>query len=113
MNTKSDTNSMKIAALNDALRQHGTGGKIMLTPGIRSLGQKAVNEITAKIRSFDTFTEDNDPYGERDFGSIKVGCNKVFFKIEYYDRNMQYASPDPADSSVTVRVMTIMMADEY
>lgn len=56
---------------------------------------------------------DNDPYGEHDFGSLIVDGNKVFWKIDYYDKGMQYASPDPANLSVTVRVMTIMLADEY
>jgi Protein of unknown function (DUF3768) len=105
--------SRKIAALNDALRKHGTGGRIMLTPGIQSLGQSAIKEILNKVRGFDQFTVDNDPHNEHDFASITVGRNKVFFKIDYYDTNLQYASPDPADASKTCRVMTILLADEY
>ena len=111
MNTQAQ--AQKIAALNDALRQRGIGGRIMMTAGIQALGRGAVIEIMNKIREFDTFSEGNDPYGERDFGSITVDGNKVFWKVDYYDRNMQYASPNPADQSVTVRVMTIMLADEY
>ena len=113
MSTNDNADSAKIAAMNDALRQDGVGGKIMMTAGIQALGQKAVNNIIAQIRAFATFTEDNDPYCERDFGSIMFGNNKVFWKIDAYDRNLEYGSPDPTDPSVTVRVMTIMLAGEY
>jgi hypothetical protein len=35
------------------------------------------------------------------------------FKIEYYDENMEYGSPDPADAKLRRRVLTIMLAGEY
>ncbi len=103
----------KIAALNDALRRHGTGGRVMMTAGIQALGQKAVTEILARARAFDAFTPDNDPYQEHDFASLTVNGNKIFWKIDYYDSNMEYASPDPADATKTCRVMTILLAEEY
>ncbi len=105
--------TQKIAALNDALRKRGEGGRIMLTAGIQALGQATVNEIIHRVRAFDAFTNDNDPYREHDFASVVVGKNKIFWKIDAYDRNLQYASPDPTDPSVTIRVMTIMLAEEY
>ncbi len=108
-----NSEAQKIRDLNDALRRNGTGGRIMLTAGVQALGQAAVNEILHKVRAFDAFSKDNDPWGEHDFASVMVGKNKIFWKIDAYDRNLQYASPDPTDASVTIRVMTIMMADEY
>ncbi len=113
MNTQSPAAS-KIAALNDEFRRTGRGsGRIMMTAGIQALGEAGVNEVLAKIRAFNTFTKDNDPYGEHDFGKIEHNGNKIFFKFDYYDRHMQYASPDPADVSKTCRILTIMLADEY
>ena len=59
------------------------------------------------------FTPDNDPYGEHDFGSLTVARHKAFFKIDYYDQNLDFGSENPADASVTQRVLTIMLAEEY
>ena len=72
-----------------------------------------IDEIITKIRQFNNFTEDNDPYGEHDFGEIDYKENTVFWKIDYYDLNFEYGSENPEDSSVTKRVLTIMLAEEY
>jgi hypothetical protein len=37
----------------------------------------------------------------------------IFFKIDYFDKTLAYHSPDPSDPSVTERVITIMLAEEY
>ena len=38
---------------------------------------------------------------------------QIIFKIDYYDKNYEYASENPADVSKTARVLTIMLADDY
>ncbi|MEI7606098.1 MAG: DUF3768 domain-containing protein [Rhodospirillaceae bacterium] len=108
-----ESEAEKIAVLNDALRRHGTGGRIVITSGIQALGQEATNRILRKVRAFDKFSEGNNPYGERDFGAVSEGGEKIFWKINYYDRNMAYHSPDPADPTLTIRLLTIMLASEY
>lgn len=65
------------------------------------------------LRTFDNFTEDNDPYQEHDFGSFKHNNDKIFFKIDYYDKSMRFASNNPANQNETTRVLTIMLASEY
>ena len=110
---KTKSKPAKIRELNDQFRKTGIGGRLMITAGIKAMGEKAVAEIIAKVRSFDQFTNDNDPYGERDFGKIEHNGEDIFFKMDYYDRNLEYASPDPSDPKVTMRVMTIMTGMEY
>ncbi|WP_042467047.1 DUF3768 domain-containing protein, partial [Sphingomonas sp. FUKUSWIS1] len=36
----------------------------------------------------------------------------VYFKIDYYDAAFQYGSEDPADASITQRVLTIMVRED-
>jgi hypothetical protein len=108
-----DTRTDRIRALNDELRQHLLGGRAVMTPGIAALGQQAVERIVKTIAVFDDFCHANDPHEEHDFGSFEADGQTIFFKIDYYDKSLTYHSPDPSDSSVTERVITILLADEY
>ena len=108
-----DEKITRIRKLNDELRCMARGGSIMLTRGVAALGEAAANEVLAEVASFRDFTEDNDPHGEHDFGSFELAGEKIFWKIDYYDLELTYGSPDPADPTVTARVMTVMLAEEY
>lgn len=102
-----------IRALNDELRAFRRGGYVTITPGLQRLGQKALQAILQKVATFDSFTGDNDPYGEHDFGALEHDGQKIFWKIDAYDKSMEYGSPDPTNPDVTARVFTIMLASEY
>ena len=102
-----------IRDLNDNLRVHGRGGRLMMTVGIQALGAAKIRRIMEEIARFDKFTEDNDPYSEHDFGKVVVDGLKVLWKIDYYDKNLEFGSPDPSDPKLTTRVMTVMCSDEY
>jgi stage V sporulation protein SpoVS len=102
-----------IRALNDKLRSELTGGAAVMTTGVAALGVEAVNRAIKAISVFDDFCEKNDPYQEHDFGVIDIEGQKVFFKIDYYDKSRNMHSPDPSDPDVTERVLTIMLAEEY
>ena len=54
-----------------------------------------------------------DAHGERDFGQMTFRGQAVWFKIDYYDLALEYGSDDPADASVTRRVITIMLPGDY
>ncbi len=86
---------------------------IVITAGIRELGSDFLAEVTAAVAAFDTFTADNDPHSEHDFGALDVQGEKVFWKFDYYDLSLSAHSPDAADPAVTRRVLTIMLAHEY
>jgi len=104
----------RIQRLNDDARiglfRHGT---IVMTSGIQAFEDKLRAAVVAMVGDFDEFSEDNDPHGEHDFGSIDIAGHKIFWKIDYFDLDMKMHSPDPANQNVTHRVLTIMLANEY
>jgi Protein of unknown function (DUF3768) len=103
----------KIRALNDQLRQKLSTGVAVITTGVAALGPEAVDRIVQTISVFDDFCHANDPHQEHDFGSFQAEGETIFFKIDYFDNNLSCHSPDPTDPSVTKRVITIMLASEY
>ena len=102
-----------VRLMNDRFRQSFIGGSLMMTAGIIALGAAKQGLIFAEIKRFDGFTDDNDPWCEHDFGAIIVVEERIFFKIDYFNRNREWCSPDPADPEVTERVKTVMLATEY
>ena len=103
----------KIRALNDRLRIYGLGGTIVTTATLQARGAEFVEAALKKMREFDAFTEDNDPHHEHDFGRLEVLGEHLFWKIDYYDRELEYGSEDPADPSKTTRVLTLMLPTDY
>lgn len=105
----------RIRELNDRMRRFWflPQGEILLTLCVQELDPEEQAELLHKVWTFDAFTEDNDPHGEHDFGSIDHNGARYFWKIDYYDLQKEYGSPDPTDPAVTCRVLTIMRADEY
>lgn len=103
----------RIRHLNDLLRCQGIGGQVMVTRGIDALGPDVVIRILREVAAFTDFTEENDPRGERDCARLTVNGLSIIFKIDYFDRSLNFASVDSADASVTSRVMTVMLAQEY
>jgi Protein of unknown function (DUF3768) len=104
---------MTIRELNDAFRRSFTDGQVFVTSGIRALSWDTQAAITERVRSFEEFDADNDPYGEHDFGSFDHGGRTIFWKIDLYDRDYKFYSPDPSDPALTNRVLTILLAEEY
>ena len=104
----------RIATLNDLCRTAmGVAGRVFQTAGIDALPLKDQSEIREKVETFDVFTPDNDPHGERDFGAFEHNGKRIFWKIDYYDATMTRGSEDPSDPRQTVRLLTIMLASEY
>ena len=106
-------NTSEIALQNDNFRKHLSQGTLVLTQGIRSNTPEDLEAIITKVRTFDTFDENNDPYGERDFGAFDYKGRRIFWKIDNYDQKFLYLSPDVSNPRVTNKVITIMYAEEY
>jgi hypothetical protein len=107
------SNTKRIRELNDDFRRTFVGGAVMITAGVEAMPNEQRRSLLAKVRSFDAFTEDNDPHGEHDFGAVDESGTRCFWKIDYYDREMTMHSDDASDPTVTTRVLTVMLAEEY
>lgn len=97
----------RIAVRNDDFR-HSVANTV-ITPGVIAL--EDVLGLMRKVYEYKDFNEDNDPYGEHDFGSFDWHGERIFWKINYYNGEYQYWC-DPL-SPECERVMTIMLAEEY
>ena len=108
-----DTTTARIRALNDTTRRMHGHEPVHVTQGISALPLHDQAAILDRVCAFNDFTEDNDPYGEHDFGILKLDGATIYWKIDLYDNDLKFGSPDPEDPSVTSRVLTILLAEEY
>lgn len=103
-----------LATRNDIARKSlGIGCMLVQTLGVNGLSVEAQSELREAVEKFNSFTEDNDPNGEHDFGSIQLGTEgtadycKYFWKIDDYGDNFR-------ENGATHRlVLTLMEASEY
>lgn len=113
-----DTRLATIARLNDRTRQGlDRTARIMMTK--TCLGTFASDDradaiivqaqLLAAIRRHDF---PDTEARERDRGSFTFRDTTVYFRIDYYDADLAYGSEDPADASVTRRVLTIMLRED-
>ncbi len=110
-----DPKTQRIRELNDQLRttMNPAYGRILFTRGVAAFDSTTREILVDRVRTFNSFTENNDPYGEHDFGSVWLVDTRFFWKIDYYDKLTEYGSEDPSDPAKTTRVLTIMLAEEY
>tara|TARA_R110000796_G_scaffold104850_1_gene214761 strand:- start:694 stop:1065 length:372 start_codon:yes stop_codon:yes gene_type:complete len=123
MNSDNIEYTRKVADLNDQLRKdmftgnmlkkHNLKNKIVLTPGIAGLNLIDKEKVFASVKYYGNFNKNNNPWGEKDFGNFNFKKETFNWKIDYYDNDMKYHSPDKTDPDKTIRVLTIMKAEEY
>lgn len=106
------TRRATIRALNDAFRKSFVGGVVMITKAVVDLPPEDCADLLDAVRDYDLFEYENDPHGEHDLGILDTGAGRFLWKIDYYDRELRFGSPDPAEPGVTTRVLTIMKAEE-
>lgn len=97
-----------IATLNDTYRR--SWKDVVFTDNVLMRIQHHLG-LAEAVHNFDSFSGDNDPYGEHDFGSLQFEGQTVFWKIDYYDQSLSYWC-DPLDENCR-RVMTVMLAEDY
>jgi hypothetical protein len=107
-----DAKTACIRALNDQLRRSFAEGIAVMTPGVAALGPEAVERMSKPSQCSTTFAMRTTRMRNTDFGAFEADGHMIYFKIDYFDRELSMHSPDPADPSITQRVITIMLAEE-
>ena len=105
--------SDRIRVLNDNFRSTFVGGRVVMTADVNALPIDTKARVLLAVQSFSNFTKDNDPHGEHDFGAFEIAEHRFFWKIDYYNLDLDGGSEDPADPEETSRVLTIMFVEEY
>ena len=113
-----DRRTKTIQEQNDRFRKGDTTipGTFVVTNGVQALLEEAGEsgrDLAAAVQNFDDFTEENDPYGEHDFGKLSFLDAELFWKIDQYNTTYDGGSEDPTDLTKTCRVLTIMLTHEY
>lgn len=79
-----------------------------VTPALERLAA-----LRAALAAFTDFSEDNDPYGEHDFGAFVLFGQRLLWKIDYYHPDHDAHAPVPSDIELCRRILTVMLAEEY
>lgn len=103
-----------IAQLNDRFRQGDYFlGRVHTTQIVNGLSSQDQQDLFRLVRTFDDFTEDNDPWKEHDYGRIEFKDEQYLWKIDYFALDLMHGSEDPSNPAVTIRVLTLMHSSEY
>ncbi|MEM7241805.1 MAG: DUF3768 domain-containing protein [Pseudomonadota bacterium] len=110
--------TLKIRRLNDQFRAGDpkVPGEIVITAALNELidcDARSTSNLIKTVRDYTSFTKDNDPNSEHDFGSFEFKGETCFWKIDVYDHALKWAAPDPSDPKLSKRVLTIMLASDY
>jgi hypothetical protein len=70
-----------------------------------------VAALRAAIATFSNWSEDNDPYGEHDFGVFDLFDQRLFFKIDSFHPDHDTLAPSSIE--LCQRILTVMLAEEY
>ncbi len=108
-----ESSTARIRELNDAFRKTFAGGKMVMSANVAALPEMVKASALIKVAEFTDFALEIDPHGEHDFLSFEH-CNRTFFwKCDYYNKEMDGGSEDPANPDITARVGTLMLAEDY
>lgn len=76
---------------------------LVMTSGIHNrFSDREIADIMEKVKTFNEFSEENDPWKEHDFGSFVFNGEKIFWKIDNYNGHDGYGL-----------ILTVMLASEY
>ena len=111
----------RIAAQNDAFRKAvipcgppcDLPGRVLVTRSVQARGDAFVRAALEAVAGDETFTPENDPYGDHGFGAVIVEATRVWWRIDLFDLDFRFDSEQPDDPDATTRVLTIMLPEDH
>jgi hypothetical protein len=100
----------RVRRLNDEARSSLKGCKLVCSPAIKKSGR--IDAIIRCVREYSSFNESSNLSDEHDFGCFEFEQQQIVWKIDCYDLDLTMRSIDPAEPSITCRVLTVMLAEE-
>jgi hypothetical protein len=95
-------------------REPYKNGRLMMTAGVAARGTHFHLKCIHALRVYDSWNPDHDPRDEADMCVLDIDGEKVWAKIDCYDKHDQnFGSEDPADPAKTLRVGTLLFPEEY
>jgi hypothetical protein len=88
-------------------------GKMVMTAALAARSPEFLASVLRAVTAHDQFDPENDPDETHDFGSVEIEGESVWFKVDLFDLNYQYAAPDPADLARTARVLTLLFPADW
>ena len=88
-------------------------GTVVVTADVRAMGRDFLTDATLAVAFDGDFGVENDPWGDHAFGVVTVGDERLYWKIDYYDTDLEFGSNNPSDPAMTHRVLTILFPSEY
>lgn len=98
--------------LNDNARRLFAGIRVVVTTSIAA-DPALQDAVLRKVRQFQDFKEDDDVDRDHTFGAFEHRGEAFWWRIDYYDPDMEHGSEDPTDINKTVRVLTVMRPSEH
>ena len=94
--TTQQAKTERIATLNDLARTAvGVASILHQSEEFRPRPQRSIRHSRAR-REVRHVPRGDNPYGEHDFGAFDYdGFFRVYWKISYYDKNLEFHSEDP------------------
>ena len=103
----------RIRTLNDAFRRTFVGGTVVITAGVEALPSTNAARSSRRCAPSTPSPTTTIPTANTTSARSTRAASAASGRSTMYDRETEMGSPDPADPSVTTRVLTIMLADEY
>lgn len=103
--------SAAMAKANDTFRAYG--GNVFTTAGVDARGPDFQLAALDAVKTFDGFSNEDDPYGNHDFGIVTVAGQRLYWKIDLYADPLLDLTGEDELGVDAGRTLTIMLPDEY